>query len=99
MYPINFANDWSQTADLWNRKRLLYQLSHNHWIEIQNCYQLKNVKMPSQPFTAAATKSTVERRIASTTFLTWGRRQAQRRRYRGRHENRWNDSSVAAAEG
>ena len=55
--------------------------------------------MPSQPFTAAATKSTVERRIASTTLLTWERRQAQRRRYRGRHENRWNDSSVAAAEG
>ena len=31
---INFADDWIQTADLWYRKRLLYQLSHNScpWI-------------------------------------------------------------------
>ena len=27
---INFANDWIRTADLWNRNRPLYQLSHNH---------------------------------------------------------------------
>ena len=27
---INFADDWIQTADLWYRKRPLYQLSHNH---------------------------------------------------------------------
>ena len=26
----NFANDWIRTADLWNRKQPLYQLSHNH---------------------------------------------------------------------
>ena len=25
-----FANDWIQTADLWNRKQPLYQLSHHH---------------------------------------------------------------------
>ena len=25
-----FANDWIWTADFWSRKRLLYQLSHNH---------------------------------------------------------------------
>ena len=28
---INFADDWSRTADLWYRKRPLYQLSHNHF--------------------------------------------------------------------
>ena len=27
-----FANDWIRTADLWNWKRPLYQLSHNHVI-------------------------------------------------------------------
>ena len=27
---INFANGWIQTADLWYRKQLLYQPSHNH---------------------------------------------------------------------
>ena len=26
----NFADDWIRTADLWCRKRPLYQLSHNH---------------------------------------------------------------------
>ena len=31
MFNINFANDWSQTADLWYWKRRLYQLSHNHF--------------------------------------------------------------------
>ena len=30
MFNINFADDWIQTVDLWYRKRLLYQLSHNH---------------------------------------------------------------------
>ena len=25
-----FSDDWIRTADLWNQKRLLYQLSHNH---------------------------------------------------------------------
>ena len=25
-----FAEDWIRTADLWNWKRPLYQLSHNH---------------------------------------------------------------------
>ena len=28
---INFADDWIRTADLWYRKRPLYQLSHNHF--------------------------------------------------------------------
>ena len=27
---VFFANDWIRTTDLWNWKRLLYQLSHNH---------------------------------------------------------------------
>ena len=27
---INFSDDWIRTADLWNQKRPLYQLSHNH---------------------------------------------------------------------
>ena len=31
MFSVNFANDWSQTADLWYQKRPLYQLSHNHF--------------------------------------------------------------------
>ena len=31
MFNINFANDWSWTADLWYRKQPLYQLSHNHF--------------------------------------------------------------------
>ena len=30
MLNINFADDWIRTADLWYRKQLLYQLSHNH---------------------------------------------------------------------
>ena len=28
----NFADDWIRTADLWYRKRLLYQLSHNLYL-------------------------------------------------------------------
>ena len=28
MFNIFFSEDWIQTADLWNRKRPLYQLSH-----------------------------------------------------------------------
>ena len=28
---INFADGWIQTADLWFRKRPLYQLCHNHF--------------------------------------------------------------------
>ena len=31
MYNINFADDWSRTADLWYGKRPLYHLSHNHF--------------------------------------------------------------------
>ena len=31
MFNITFADDWSRTADLWYQKRLLYQLSHNHF--------------------------------------------------------------------
>ena len=31
MFKYKFANDWSQTADLWYQKRPLYQLSHNHF--------------------------------------------------------------------
>ena len=27
---LNFADDWIRTADLWYRKRPLYQLSHHH---------------------------------------------------------------------
>ena len=30
MFNKNFADDWIRTADLWCRKRPLYQLSHNH---------------------------------------------------------------------
>ena len=33
MFNINFANDWSQNADLWYQKQLLYQQSHNHFPE------------------------------------------------------------------
>ena len=38
MFNINFANDWSRTADLWYRKRPLYQLSHNHNFKLL-CYE------------------------------------------------------------
>ena len=31
MFNINFADDWIRTTDLWNWKRLLYQLSHDNW--------------------------------------------------------------------
>ena len=31
MSDINFADDWSQTADHWYWKRPLYQLGHNHF--------------------------------------------------------------------
>ena len=31
MFNINFANDWSQTADLWYRKQPFYEKSHNHF--------------------------------------------------------------------
>ena len=31
MFNINFANNWIRTMDLWYWKRLLYQLSHNHF--------------------------------------------------------------------
>ena len=34
-----FAHDWIRTADLWNWKQLLYQLSHNHCLFIRcTCY-------------------------------------------------------------
>ena len=35
----NFADDWIRTADLWHRKRPLYQLSHNHCPRT-NCLRL-----------------------------------------------------------
>ena len=31
MFHMNFAGDWIRTADLWNQKSPLYQLSHNHY--------------------------------------------------------------------
>ena len=40
MFNINFANDWIRTADLWYRKRPLYQLSHNHFPKKYFCYLL-----------------------------------------------------------
>ena len=30
MFNNFFADDWIRITDLWNRKQLLYQLSHNH---------------------------------------------------------------------
>ena len=35
IYKQIFADDWIRTADLWFRKRLLYQLSHNHCPSIE----------------------------------------------------------------
>ena len=32
MFNINFADDWIRSADLWYRKRPLYQLSQNHML-------------------------------------------------------------------
>ena len=34
---INFADDWSRTADLWYRKRPLYQLSHTTTAQLVAC--------------------------------------------------------------
>ena len=31
MFKYKFADDWSQTPDLWYQKRPLYQPSHNHF--------------------------------------------------------------------
>ena len=33
MFNINFADDWIRAVDLWYWKRMLYQLSHNHFQE------------------------------------------------------------------
>ena len=30
MFNLNFADDGTQTGDLWCQKRPLFQLSHNH---------------------------------------------------------------------
>ena len=38
---INFANDWIWTVDFWCRKRLLYQLRHNHCSFSQYLISLK----------------------------------------------------------
>ena len=40
MFNMNFADDWSQTSDLWYQKRPLYQLSHNHFQML--CYVRAN---------------------------------------------------------
>ena len=36
MFNVIFANDWIQTADLWNQMRPCYQLSHNHCPVMEN---------------------------------------------------------------
>ena len=50
-HKIKFAQNWIRTVDLWYRKRLLYQLSHNHCLNsflhclvsyIFNCEKCKN---------------------------------------------------------
>ena len=41
MFNLNFADDWIRTADLWNRKRPLYQLSHNHFPAFRKLNPLK----------------------------------------------------------
>ena len=40
MFNMNFADDLSQTSDLWYQKRPLYQLSHNHFQML--CYVRAN---------------------------------------------------------
>ena len=40
MFNINFADDWIRTADLWYRKQLLFQLSHNHCPDIVSSFNL-----------------------------------------------------------
>ena len=54
MFNNNFAGDWSRTADLWYRKRLLYQLSHNHFLGLffyfrflTNIAQILTIKVKS----------------------------------------------------
>ena len=41
MFNINFANNWIQTVDLWNRKQPLNQLSHNQYHK--EIYLFKNI--------------------------------------------------------
>ena len=37
----NFADDWIRTAELWSRKRQLYQLRHNHCPTYLHCFIVK----------------------------------------------------------
>ena len=48
MFNINFADDWIQTADLWNRKQPLYQLSHNHFPILSKFDALKHLVNESE---------------------------------------------------
>ena len=46
MFNINFVDNWIRTADLWNWKQPLYQLSHNYFPNIilfYKRYLLKDV--------------------------------------------------------
>ena len=53
--PIKiFADDWIRTADLWNWKRLLFQLSHNHCqlffkVYFINPFSSSNERLPRTP--------------------------------------------------
>ena len=44
MFNINFADDCSWTADFWYWKRLLYQLSHNHFLGPEYLIRLLNLE-------------------------------------------------------
>ena len=37
MFNINFADDWNRTSDLWYWKQQIYQLSHNHCPNSEQC--------------------------------------------------------------
>ena len=61
---INFADDWSRTADLWYRKQPLYQLSHNHF-PFNLCKYNVYVSQQLPELTNACLKS------ASINFIVW----------------------------
>ena len=46
-----FADDWIQTADLWNWKQPLYQLSHNHCPKSKESYNSFKSKSSGGPHT------------------------------------------------
>ena len=77
-----FANDWIRTADLWNRKQPLYQMSHNHcpWgtVVVTSFFPII-VPMVSIPYLTKCdwTEPSVQRRIRPSR-VSWSFRSGLR---------------------